>query len=93
MPITTDFHSHVAGSSAAQMIESARTRGLRTLGLSEHVFQMEEVRPFLAHMPMEGPIRSFNAYVEEVHTAAQKLSFDARLGLEVDFVPEKNAQI
>ncbi len=40
MTIDTDFHSHVARSSAFQMAQAAGEKGLRILGLSEHIFQM-----------------------------------------------------
>src|SRR5713101_5435659 len=93
MIIDTDFHSHVSRSSAAQMIETAQQKGLRVLGLSEHVFQMEEARPLLKHLGPEGPLLTFATYIEDVHTAAKQSDFDARLGLEVDFIPEKNELI
>lgn len=93
MSITTDFHSHVARSSARQMVRAAQKRGLRVLGLSEHVFQMTEGRTPLEHMVLEGPMLSFSSYIEAVHAAAQEMEFDVRLGLEVDFIPEKNAAI
>ena len=49
MTIDSDFHSHVSRSSALQMAQSAREKGLRVLGLSEHVFQMSEARQTLEH--------------------------------------------
>ncbi len=93
MSIITDFHNHVARSSAIQMVQAAHAKGLRILGLSEHIFQMEEARTPLAHMVLEGPMLSFASYIENVHSAAQELNFDVRLGLEVDFVPDKNEEI
>src|SRR5713101_7444396 len=78
MIIDTDFHSHVSRSSAAQMIETAQQKGLRVLGLSEHVFQMEEARPLLKHLGPEGPLLTFATYIEDVHTAAKQSDFDAR---------------
>ncbi len=54
---------------------------------------MSEVHPTLAHMPEEGPLLSFAAYSEQVRTAAERWQFDARLGLEVDFIPDKNELI
>ncbi|MEO6892375.1 MAG: PHP domain-containing protein [Ktedonobacteraceae bacterium] len=93
MAINTDFHSHVSYSSAYEMAQTARERGLRTLGLSEHIFQMRETRPLLKHMPTEGPLLTFASYVEQVQAAARDLQFDVRLGLEVDFIPDKNAEI
>ncbi len=93
MTIDTDFHSHVAPSSAYEMVQAAQSKGLWVLGLSEHVFQMSEVRPALEHLPQEGPLLTFAAYAEQVHAAARDLRFDARLGLEVDFIPGKNEPI
>lgn len=49
MMLDTDFHSHVSRSSATQMARSAHERGIRVLGVSEHVFQMNEGRTPLAH--------------------------------------------
>ncbi len=93
MTIYTDFHSHVVKSSAFEMIQSAQKKGIRVLGLSEHVFQMNEARPLLQHLPQEGPMLTFPTYAEQVHKAAQDLQFDARLGMEVDFIPGMNEQI
>ena len=93
MTLDTDFHSHVSRSSAQQMVLVAKKRGLRVLGLSEHIFQMKEARAPLEHMALEGPMMSFPAYIEAVQTAARKASFDTRLGLEIDFIPEKHESI
>ncbi len=93
MTIDTDLHSHVCPSSARQMVQAARHRGLRVLGLSEHVFQMKEARPTLTHLELEGPLLTFATYIEAVHTAASQSDFDARVGLEVDFIPGKNELI
>jgi histidinol-phosphatase (PHP family) len=91
--IDTDFHSHVARSSARQMAQAARDKGLRILGMSEHIFQMTEARPTLQHLPDEGPLLSFEAYSDAVRAAAQEVSIETRLGLEVDFIPGLNEQI
>ena len=93
MSITSDFHSHIVRSSALLMAQAAQAKGLHVLGLSEHVFQMQEARPTLAHMPLEGPILPFADYIEQVQQAGQTTGLHIRLGLEVDFIPGKNAQI
>jgi histidinol-phosphatase (PHP family) len=93
MTIDTDFHSHVAPSSALEIVQAAQSKGLRVLGVSEHVFQMSEVRPELEHLPEEGSLLTFAMYAEQVYEAAQDLQFDARLGLEVDFIAGKNELI
>lgn len=90
MTINSDFHSHVSHSSAHQMVEAAREKGLRVLGLSEHIFQMGEARPTLEHLALEGPLLTFPGYIEAVHAAAQLPGIDVRLGMEVDFIPAKN---
>ncbi len=93
MTIDSDFHSHVSRSSAREMALAAQEKGLRVLGLSEHIFQMSEARPILEHMPLEGPLLTFPGYVEAVHAAGQLVSVDVRLGMEVDFIPGKNEAI
>ncbi len=93
MTLVSDFHSHVSRSSAEQMAQAAKEKGLHVLGLSEHDFQMKEARALLDHMPVEGPMLSFAEYVEAVHAAGRATHIDIRLGLEVDFIPGKNEQI
>ncbi len=93
MTIISDFHNHVVRSSALEMVQAAQTKGLQVLGLTEHVFQMEEARSPLAHMALEGPMHTFATYIEQVHKAAHDSGLDVRLGLEVDFIPGKNEQI
>jgi histidinol-phosphatase (PHP family) len=93
MPVTTDFHNHLSFTSAEAMIQTARQRELRVFGLSEHVFQISEIDPILAHLPREGRIISFEAYRSEIQAAAQKERIDVRMGLEVDFDPMRNAMI
>ena len=90
MTIDTDFHGHVARSSAAQMAQSARDKGLRILGLSEHVFQMREARPMLEHLHLEGPLMTLDEYGDAVRAAGRQAGCETRLGLEVDFIPGKN---
>jgi len=75
------------------MLQAAQQKGLRVLGLSEHVFQMQETRSVLHHLRLEGPLQTFNTYIEDVRTTASQLDFNARLGLEVDFIPGKNELI
>ena len=93
MIIDTDMHSHVSRSSALQMILAAQQKGLRVLGLSEHVFQMQETRLALQHLAPEGPLLTFDTYIEDVSAAASQSNVDVRLGLEVDFIPGMNELI
>src|SRR5689334_10259460 len=66
MLIDTDMHSHVSRSSALQMVLTAQQKGLRVLGLSEHVFQMQETRLALQHLKPEGPLLTFNTYIGDI---------------------------
>ena len=93
MSIGSDFHTHIVRSSALHMQQQAQERGLRVLGHSEHVFQMNEARPLLPHMPQEGPFLTLDDYFASIRTAAEQTSCDVRIGLEVDFVPDKNTKI
>lgn len=93
MSLTTDFHSHISRTSANVMAQAARQKGLRVLGISEHIFQMHELRSALAHLSLEGPPMSFAAYRQAVRAAAERAQLDIRLGLEVDFIPGKNEAI
>lgn len=93
MTIDTDFHSHVSRSSAARMVQAAQAKGLRVLGLSEHVFQMREARAPLEHMELEGPLLTISGYFGAIQQAREHSQFDARIGLEVDFLPAKNDRI
>lgn len=93
MTIHSDMHSHVSRSSAQQMALAAQQKGLRVFGLSEHVFQMQETRHALQHLKPEGPLLTFSTYIEEVAAAASQSNVDIRLGMEVDFIPEKNELI
>jgi histidinol-phosphatase (PHP family) len=91
--ITSDFHSHISYSSAVRMIQAAQQRGLHIFGLSEHDSQIAEMHATLSHIALEGELLNLADYMEAVRSAAQKLQFDARLGLEVDFIPAKNGTI
>ncbi len=93
MALDTDFHSHVSRSSAQRMAQAAQEQGLRVLGLSEHVFQMSEAHSLLEHMGLEGPLLRFDTYIAAVRNAAEEQQLDVRLGLEIDFIPEKNEAI
>lgn len=93
MTIDTDFHCHVSRTSAREMVEEAEARDLRVLGISEHDFQMLEARATLPHLGPEGPLLTFDGYIESVYEAASRSPIAVRLGMEVDFIPGKNEAI
>jgi histidinol-phosphatase (PHP family) len=76
------------------MVQKATEKHLRVLGLSEHVFQVTEGRAVLSHMPLEGPLLTLDDYFARTQAAAAgQRALDVRIGLEVDFVPARNAEI
>jgi len=93
MTIDTDFHCHVSRTSAREMVAAAEARDLRVIGISEHDFQMSEARATLPHLGPEGPLLTFDSYIDSVREAAQQSPIAVRLGMEVDFLPGKNAAI
>jgi histidinol-phosphatase (PHP family) len=54
---------------------------------------MTEARPLLPHLRQEGPFLTLDEYFSRIQTVQEETGFDVRIGLEVDFVPEKNAEI
>lgn len=94
MNIDTDFHNHIVRSSVEHMARAAMWKDLRVLGISEHIFHMREARPLLPHMPQEGPFTTLDDYFWEIEELIeQSNNYDVRAGLEVDFVPDKNAEL
>ncbi len=93
MNIPTDFHSHVSYTSALQVATAAKEKGLQVLGISEHIYQLYEYRTGLEYLGAEGPFLRSADYIQQVREATHMLSFDVRLGLEVDFIPSKNEVI
>jgi len=75
------------------MVQMAQARHMRVLGLSEHIFQMSEARPLLPHLPQEGPFLTLDAYFQALEETRERSGYDVRTGLEVDFVPAKNAEL
>src|SRR5947209_7187050 len=75
------------------MAIGAKEKGLQVLGISEHIYQLYEYRPGLEHLPPEGSFLRTTDYIQQIREAARVLSFDIRLGLEVDFIPSKNEAI
>ena len=93
MTIDTDFHNHVVRSSVEHMARAAMAKELRVLGLSEHIFHMSEARPLLPHIPQEGPFTTLETYFLAIAEIIDRTHYDVRAGLEVDFVPAKNAAL
>jgi histidinol-phosphatase (PHP family) len=81
------------------MIRVAEQSGFHVFGITEHTFQMHEFREhdLLSHIPLEGHIMDLEGYRDEVQLVSRvarlRERLDVRIGLEVDFIPEKNAAI
>jgi histidinol-phosphatase (PHP family) len=96
IPLTkSDMHTHFSLSTLSNMVQAAHDRGVKTLGISEHLFQLKEARPLVSHLPQEGALISLAQYRATVEALEEqyKGQVDLRLGLEVDFLPEKQEAI
>jgi histidinol-phosphatase (PHP family) len=89
-----DYHSHICATPLDSMLADARAAGLREFGVSEHIFQLHEGAAVLPELRPEGERCSRDWYVETLQAAAADApDISIRLGLEVDFVPDRHAEI
>jgi histidinol-phosphatase (PHP family) len=89
-----DYHSHNCAVPLETMLVNARAAGLREYGVSEHVFQLDEGHVVLPEEVEEGDRFPRAWYVQTVRdAAASSVDLAIKLGLEVDFVPERHTQI
>jgi histidinol-phosphatase (PHP family) len=82
-----DYHTHVCIAPLDEMVAAAQAKGVRELGISEHIFMLEEGQPIFPLQEEDGVRQSRAAYVEAVRERAHSAELDLRLGLEVDFEP------
>jgi histidinol-phosphatase (PHP family) len=76
------------------MLTAARAAGLSEYGVTEHVFMLNEGRPILPHQTEDGVRFDRRWYVETIRDrAASCTDVELRLGLEVDFVPDRHAEL
>lgn len=89
-----DYHSHICVASLDAMVASARAAGIVELGVSEHIFQLNEGHLVLPELAEEGERFDRAWYVDTLRdSAAASADVMLRLGLEVDFVPAKHDPI
>jgi len=90
--MTASYHTHVAAHGLPAMVEAAGACGLAVLGISEHLFQLQQGRPLFRDAPLEGPLLDLEDYVAEVRFTALP-GLRLRLGLEVDHLPARLDEI
>lgn len=88
-----DYHSHICASPIDAMVSSARERGVREYGISEHIYQLDEGFQIFPEIASEGDRFPRSWYVETVRERAADSLVEIRLGLEVDFVPGYDVQV
>ena len=93
MTIDTDMHSHLSRSSALQMAMAAQQKDYEYLAFLNMSFKWKKHEIALHHLEPEGPLLTFSKYIGDVLAAATQANVEIRLGLEVDFIPEKNELI
>lgn len=87
-----NYHTHICQAPLAAMAAAAERAGLRTLGVSEHLYQIREGRALYTDPPSEGRIYELEDYVNQVRwTAAPGVQL--RLAVEVDFLPGREAEV
>ncbi len=90
--LPNSYHTHIAASGLDAMVEAASAAGLAVLGVSEHIFQLHEGRRRIPEAPLEGPLLPMAGYVAQVRGRAPS-GVTLRLGLEVDFLPDRQAEL
>ncbi len=89
MPLV-DLHTHICLSKAENMLGWCKQQGLHTLGISEHVYQLEEIRSIFPEFFLEGTVYSINEYLA-VFEKYKQSSLELLMGLELDILPGKTA--
>ena len=89
-----DYHSHICAVALETMLVNARAAGLSEYGVSEHVFQLDEGHLVLPEEQDEGMRFPRAWYAQTVREAATgSADLDIKLGLEVDYVPERHKRV
>jgi histidinol-phosphatase (PHP family) len=99
--VIVDYHMHLRApdesidhsvEAVERFVETAAERGIDEIGFTEHVYYFEQTRP-LWSMPyhLERCKYDIDPYVEAV-LEAKRRGYPVKLGLEVDYEPEREAQ-
>jgi histidinol-phosphatase (PHP family) len=102
----TDYHTHLRPDdleaeaskyfterNVARFFESARERGIDELGFSEHVYRFRESLDVWRHpFWVENAVDSLDDYVEFL-LAMRAAGYPVKLGLELDYVPGREAEL
>ncbi|MGN6379938.1 MAG: PHP domain-containing protein [Gaiellales bacterium] len=100
-----DYHMHLAGDGdpltdahyelahLRRYVETARSAGVSEIGFSEHVYRFSAVREWhTAALWQDGATADIDRYVAAVRDAA-RAGLPVRLGLELDWLPGREAEI
>lgn len=85
MPLI-DLHTHICFCPAQEMLQACKQRGIQTLGISEHVYQMREIRNAYPDFLLEGQVYSIADYATEFEKNAGH-GVTLLMGLELDILP------
>jgi histidinol-phosphatase (PHP family) len=99
--VIVDYHMHLRApnesidhsvAAVERFVEVAAERGLAEIGFTEHVYYFQETRPlWSAPYHLERSSYALEPYVDAV-VAAKERGLPVKLGLEVDYVPGKEAE-
>ncbi len=93
-----DYHVHLRAANESvdhsveaveRVVEAALERGVDEIGFTEHVYYFEETRPlWTVPYHVERCVYSIERYVEAI-LEAKRRTLPVKLGLEVDYVPNR----
>jgi histidinol-phosphatase (PHP family) len=99
--VIVDYHMHLRNGreeiahdtlSVEPFVEAARRAGVDEIGFTEHVYYFTQTRPlWTVPYQTERCVYDLDVYVDAV-LQAQGRSFPVKLGLEVDYVPGREAE-
>ncbi|MGB9811104.1 MAG: histidinol-phosphatase [Dictyoglomus turgidum] len=93
-----DYHMHLERGPFEEnwwlkFYEKAKERNIKELGISEHGHRFKEFRPIYNHLPITESWCDSNLYEYKEFTMFLKKKYNLKIGLEMDYFPEKEKEI
>ncbi len=87
MGIITDLHTHICRTPWKEMHLTARENHLKYIGISEHVYQLQETRALMGDFFLEGRVYEIEEYFQ-ILQSLQEDDVHVLRGVELDYLPE-----
>ena len=85
-----DLHTHICRSDLSDMLAQCRRKGIRTLGISEHDYQIQEIRGEFPYFLMEGSLYRLEDYLRLLENEHEVRLLRA---VELDILPGLTGRI